>query len=1035
MKTLTMRNISLCISMALASPAVFSAPSGTVQPPCPQEMSKLSEAQKKALPDSCKTSGLTDTQWWMIGGAATAVVAGIAIAAGGGGGGGGDGDDHSGGNTPVPPDDSGNTPVPPDDGGDTPVPPDDGGDTPVPPDDGGDDVPVSQTTTYPNGLSITMVPGADTATFSFNGQTFSGKKQSDTLWSLTDKDGKVVYVTSLDQVSGALAGFSISDRKAWLLDGTEPLGVASWTSDYTMAYNANEVLTGEDVITSDSTRPLLVENISGPDDESLTIHGVQDNSYSESNHGGKLRVEGSSIFLNSGKMNLTAWSTESIVDDIRVSDGTFINNTSGMIKFGIDGLDDVSHSGTPSITGVGSATLYNLGMIDGTYTGENPEGMPRSMFYLGGDSPDDIVTWVNGTSGTIVADGKSPVLEDIGPSTPYIDVLDGTRAHGEHDEGTIEATNNGSIYYDATAIVLDDGSDARVSEEAISLGNSATNTSEFTNNGTLTVTGDGATAMKGQNNTTLINNGIINLGDPDKTAAENGTGLVAFKAYGNNVTAVNQGTINVNANQSYIFDRNDTYAHLVNTGNIKIADDVTNWTMVKNESNSVVDTSTVYLSTVSNYTVGTTASGQAGTMSISHAQLDDVTVDTGFTAGTDAKTETFDNVFVGEDIQGTENIQSTSVVWNANAQTDESGNVDVTMTKNSYQDVVKEDAGVQDMAATLEDNYTNNALYNSLNLRSAAEVDNAMRQLSGANATSAFKEARVLSQRFNMLADNAIVMPSGFGFNLVDKNDKRAELGNDTRYDMMALSQSFDLSAGQKVQMQYGIARLDGNGIDGKQKAGDNGLTGGYSQFFGLNHNVDVGNGLMLTNALRYDVHQLESNRSVNYTGVNQLADSDNSQQYMEWRSQFSKGFEVAEGLNLTPSAGLKLRHTANDGYSEHGAGDFNLTMDASEETAIDALIGLKLKYVGSNGLAVNALVEGGPNISYNQSAQKASLQGAGNSSFKVASDQQGGGINGMASLGVSYNGKAGQLAFDAYQWKEDSVSDKGILMNYKYAF
>lgn len=69
MKSLTMRNLSLCISMALASPAVFSAPSGTPQPTCPKEISKLSEAQKKALPDSCKTSGLTDTQWWMIGGA------------------------------------------------------------------------------------------------------------------------------------------------------------------------------------------------------------------------------------------------------------------------------------------------------------------------------------------------------------------------------------------------------------------------------------------------------------------------------------------------------------------------------------------------------------------------------------------------------------------------------------------------------------------------------------------------------------------------------------------------------------------------------------------------------------------------------------------------------------------------------------------------------------------------------------------------------------------------------------------------------
>jgi putative surface-exposed virulence protein len=551
----------------------------------------------------------------------------------------------------------------------------------------------------------------------------------------------------------------------------------------------------------------------------------------------------------------------------------------------------------------------------------------------------------------------------------------------------------------------------------------------------MTVSGGNAVAMYGQNNTTLVNNGTINLGDSSLSIAENGTGLVAFKAVGDNVTAYNQGTVNINADGSYVFDRaGSATAHLVNTGEVNVRAGVTSYGLVKGEAGTVVDTTSVYRSTVSNYTVGTTAAGTSGTMTVSHADLNDVSVDTGFTSGTAAQTQTFDNVFVGEDIQGAENIQSTSVVWSASAQTDQSGNVDVTMSKNSYQDVVSSDASAQNMAATLDANYTNNALYSSLNLQTASEVDKAMRQLSGVDATTAFKEARVLSQRFNMLADNAIVLPSGFGFNLVDKNDKRSELGNDTRYDMMALSQSFDLSAGQKMQMQYGIARLDGNGIDGKSKAGDNGLTGGYSQFFGINHSVDFGS-LKLTNALRYDVHQLESNRSIRYSGVNQTASSDNSQQYMEWRSQFSRGFDVAEGLNLTPSVGMKLRHTNNDACSERGAGDFNLNMDSSNETAVDAVIGVQMKYAASNGWAMNALLEGGPNLSYTQSAQKASLQGANNASFTMNDDQQGGGFNGVAKMGLSYGGKAGKLAFDAYQWKEDDIVDKGLSLGYQYNF
>ena len=143
----------------------------------------------------------------------------------------------------------------------------------------------------------------------------------------------------------------------------------------------------------------------------------------------------------------------------------------------------------------------------------------------------------------------------------------------------------------------------------------------------------------------------------------------------------------------------------------------------------------------------------------------------------------------------------------------------------------------------------------------------------------------------------------------------------------------------------------------------------------------------------------------------------------------------MAEGLNLTPSVGMKLRHTNNDAYSERGAGDFNLNMDSSNETAVDAVIGVQMKYAASNGWAMNALLEGGPNLSYTQSAQKASLQGANNASFTMNDDQQGGGFNGVAKMGLSYGGKAGKLAFDAYQWKEDDIVDKGLSLGYQYNF
>lgn len=1011
-----MKVLSVCITLALGIPQSYAA--GAT---CPKDISKLSKAEKSALPADCQKTGFTDQQLWITGGAiaGVAAVVGIAMAAGGGGGG----------------NSEGGKPVPPSDGGDKPVPPVD---------------PVAQTTTYPNGLSVTMIKGASTATLTLNGVSMEATKQSDGTWLITDPaTGKTYVAQTLDRTTGEIKGYSIVDRKLWTLDGTTPIGIKKWTSNYNLLNPKGTSLALTDGqflnYNASASEPLVIENAG-------TLTGF--NSFYRSGTGEKwhisqTKVGENALFLNTGTMKFTrslGASSDNAVSQILITNkGTLFNAKGAEIKFG--DLTQGDQYATPmggSIGMLDNSTMVNHGQINAAGRIIIPEsGSPlniyESIFTLGGSGTSNSIYWENATDGVITASHGYNVITDDTRWRWVDGSTGGFLSNAETKSGvTINAVNNGLIDF---TVPLQPNNFYHPSA-AISLGMASngapknSNISTFINNGTMTVKGNDATALYGEGNSTLVNNGTINLGSKENSIADNGTGLTAFKAVGEKVTAYNQGTVNINANQSYVFDRNGTTtAHLVNTGTVNVRDGVTEWGLVRGENASVVDTTSVYRSTIKNYTVGTKANGTAGTMNVSHANLKDVSVDTTFTEGTDAKTKTFDNVFTGKDIQGTQNVKSTSAVWNARAQTDTNGNVDVTMTKRSYQDVVKDSAGLQNMASKLENNYTNNALYNSLNLKTSADVESAMRQLSGANATSAFKEARVLSQRFNMLADNAIVMPSGFGFNLVDKNDKRAELGNDTRYDMMALSQSFDLSASQKMQMQYGIARLDGNGVNGKQKAGDNGIIGGYSQFFGLNHSVDMGRGLTLTNALRYDVHQLESNRSIRYSGANQTAKSDNSQQYMEWRSGFSKGFDVAEGLSLTPSAGLKLRHTANNGYSERGAGDFNLTMDDSNETAVDALVGLKLKFATSNGWSVNALAEGGPNVSYKQSAQTASLQGAGNSRFMVDNDQKGGGINGVVSTGVSYGGEAGRLAFDAYQWKEDSVSDKGILMNYQYNF
>ncbi|HAF9773559.1 TPA: autotransporter adhesin BigA [Salmonella enterica] len=606
---------------------------------------------------------------------------------------------------------------------------------------------------------------------------------------------------------------------------------------------------------------------------------------------------------------------------------------------------------------------------------------------------------------------------------------------------------------------------------------------EIVNTGDMTVAEDGKSLVSGsfyfynEEDATLTNSGsaveggentIINLTRANDSLTQVNSGTITATNGYSAITTVNgsndpkwiwntaTGVINVYADDSYAFG-GKTKA-IINNGEINLLCDsgcdiyAPGTTGTQNDHNGTADIVIPDATTaptegsiptppadpnapqqLSNYIVGTNADGSSGTLKANNLVIgDNVKVDTGFTSGTADTTVVVDNAFTGSNIQGADNITSTSVVWNAQGSQDADGNVDVTMTKNAYADVAT-DSSVSDVAQALDAGYTNNELYTSLNVGTTAELNSALKQVSGAQATTVFREARVLSNRFTMLADAAPQIKDGLAFNVVAKGDPRAELGNDTQYDMLALRQTLDLTASQNLTLEYGIARLDG---DGSKTAGDNGLTGGYSQFFGLKHSMAFDEGLAWNNSLRYDVHNLDSSRSVAYGDVNKIADSDMRQQYLEFRSEGAKTFTMmGDALKVTPYAGVKFRHTMEDGYKERSAGDFNLSMNSGNETAVDSIVGLKLDYAGKDGWSATATLEGGPNLSYSKSQRTASLQGAAGQSFGVDDGQKGGGVNGLATIGVKYSSNDTALHLDAYQWKEDGISDKGFMLNVKKTF
>ncbi|EAW0620607.1 autotransporter domain-containing protein [Salmonella enterica subsp. enterica serovar Luciana] len=724
-----------------------------------------------------------------------------------------------------------------------------------------------------------------------------------------------------------------------------------------------------------------------------------------------------SIINNSGSMNaVEQWAstmnnTGTVSAWVGASGSTVLNNYSG------GEIDKLNFTGAATVNNAG---IINNGSVDKGGTFNNLEG--------------GVVTLIN----------------------------DGLWAGAFNNWGTVNS--DADIATGGSGHTLYNGSTGVINGQITTAKNNGG--SKAINDGTINIDKTGNVAMSAHGSAKMVNNGEINVGTKGTTQ----TGMVGMQLESDaksDAVIENNGTINIYASNSYAFSQLGSNGHIVNNGTVYIDDSVTGSGFIKqsgktiegsgengdgtevhyvdfiapteptiNDGMATVTTGDSAGSSTTNnlsgYVVGTSADGSAGKLKVSNASMNGVEINTGFAAGTADTTVSFDNVVEGSNLSDAGAIQSTTVVWKAQGSQDSDGNVDVTMTKDAYADVAT-DASVSGVASALDAGYTNNELYTSLNVGTTAELNNALKQVSGAQATTVFREARILSNRFNMLADAAPQIKDGLAFNVVAKGDPRAELGNDTQYDMLALRQKLDLTTSQNLTLEYGIARLDG---DGSKTAGDNGLTGGYSQFFGLKHSMAFDEGLAWNNSLRYDVHNLDSSRSVSYGDTNKVADSDVRQQYLEFRSEGAKTFTLmSDTLKVTPYAGVKFRHTKEDGYKERSAGDFNLSMNSGNETAVDSLVGLKLDYAGKDGWSATATLEGGPNLSYSKSQRTASLQGAAGQSFGIDDGQKGGGVNGLATIGVKYSSNDTALHLDAYQWKEDGISDKGFMLNVKKTF
>lgn len=500
------------------------------------------------------------------------------------------------------------------------------------------------------------------------------------------------------------------------------------------------------------------------------------------------------------------------------------------------------------------------------------------------------------------------------------------------------------------------------------------------NQGTLTVTGDGAVAMSGARGATLINDGVINLG---VAGGNNGQHLVAMQSDGS-ATLNNRrgGVINIHADNSHAFRMGASGGgRLINNGQVNVhgsGSGVHADLPTQGADRPAPDLGWQAPRGIVGYTVGTNTDGSAGQM-VLHAggELSDVDVDTGFTRGTDASQVRLQAVFVGAD-GGEQNIRSATVVWQAQAERDAAGTVDVVMTRNDYRDLA--DAGTQGVAAALEAGYGNNALYHSLEVASAAEFNHALAQLSGAGLAMAGMRLGANGDAF--WSSLARATPAR-GYRMVAFGPGSASASG-VQGVGTGMQVAMDLRGGRQLQLSTGLL--------GSDFTSDGGQTRSQSRFAGIGMAQTLG-AFTLQHTLGNEWHQTDGQRQLQWGGTHMRAHSQRA--LSRTRLASTLGTErVAAGLRWQPRLGASAWHAREAAFHEVGADALGLAVGAGTRSGVQLELGSSLTGDLGNGWSLrgDAALQG--SLAHRAGVRSATLHGAGDHAFAVP---------GLAPTGMDY--------------------------------
>ncbi|AWH16882.1 hypothetical protein C1922_05880 [Stenotrophomonas sp. ZAC14D2_NAIMI4_7] len=529
------------------------------------------------------------------------------------------------------------------------------------------------------------------------------------------------------------------------------------------------------------------------------------------------------------------------------------------------------------------------------------------------------------------------------------------------------------------------------------------------NQGTLTVTGDGAVAMRGARGATLINDGVINLG----TATDNqGRGMIAMQSDGS-ATLNNRrsGVINIHSADSFAFQiAPGGSGRLINNGVVNVygqgsAAHADADTAAADRAGS--DLGWQAPRGISGYTVGTNADGSAGQLVLhGGGHLQDVAVDTGFTRGTDASHVVLRDVVSGAE-GGEKNIRSASVVWRAQAERDAQGNVDVTMQRRDYRELAGDNQ--QQVASALEHAYRNDALFHSLEVADQRTFQNALQQLSGASLAS---DAMRVASNADALWSQLAAQPAGQSRALAFGGGQTNAFG--VRGDGGAMQVAVQLRGGQVLQLATAALSADLPAASGQDRL--------HSRFAGIGLAQQWG-ALQLRHQLGHEQHQLQGQRQLSWGQTRETAHS----QRRLGRTMLATTLDMATSLGKVqwqPRIKASAFDQQEGAFHEQHSNGFGLAVAAGHLQGVQLEVGSAFQRALGTQWRLQADVAASRPLALREQARTAYLLGASGNAFTLPGVRRSG-VDHRLQLGLDY--ERSNLGFGAQlsslrQWGERDV-------------